>query len=167
MLGTLKTAGVTHQVVTIATGELGLARTLESLGVLFCLQSKPRRGMLASIQLALEAAAPSRQDTVAICPIDVPALSSSTVGLLFDTVERPGGPGVAVPLHDGRRGHPVVLRGSLAKEIFALDPAIGLRDLFRTHSPEPVRCDDPGTVLDLDTWIDHLQLEELSGPVES
>jgi molybdenum cofactor cytidylyltransferase len=69
---------------------------------------------------------------------------------------------LAVPVHRGRRGHPLGIAPRLAAEIETLDPTAGLRQLLDRHPGElaEVAVDDPGAVADLDTPDDYRRLVE-------
>jgi molybdenum cofactor cytidylyltransferase len=69
-------------------------------------------------------------------------------------------PGLAVPVHAGRRGHPLAVAPRLVSEIPGLDPAVGLRQLLERRPDEVVEVpvDDPGAVRDLDTPDDYERL---------
>jgi molybdenum cofactor cytidylyltransferase len=97
--------------------------------------------------------------TLLVCPGDLPALRPETVVELLRRREAAGA-GLAVPVHRGRRGHPLAVAPALIPEIEALDPGRGLRQLLDLHPGEllTVEVDDPGCVADLDTPEDYDRL---------
>jgi len=140
----------------------------------------PERGMLTSVLAGLDAlgGGSTREggvlrpaEPLLVCPADLPALSPGTVAAVLaalaatvpGTGARPARlPGLAVPVHAGRRGHPLAVAPRLVPEIPGLDPAVGLRQLLERHPDElaEVPVDDPGCVRDLDTPEDY---EDLAG----
>jgi len=92
-------------------------------------------------------------------PGDLPALRSATVALLLAR-QAATGAGLAVPVHAGRRGHPLLIAARLIPEIERLDPARGLRHLLDLHPGElfTVETDDPGCIADVDTPEDYERL---------
>lgn len=139
----------------------------------------PERGMLSSVLAGLDAlaggAAPEPggaggalrpADPLLVCPADLPALLPATVAAVLAALTATGAgtpPGLAVPVHDGRRGHPLAVAPRLVPEIPGLDPAVGLRQLLERRPDEVVEVpvDDPGAVRDLDTPEDYEELADL------
>jgi CTP:molybdopterin cytidylyltransferase MocA len=61
---------------------------------------------------------------------------------------------ITLPVHEGRRGHPLLLRRSLLPELMAIDDAtMGVRAVVERHSGEinEVPFDDPIVTFDLNT----------------
>jgi molybdenum cofactor cytidylyltransferase len=123
---------------------------------------RPERGMLSSFITGLAALGADLPvaDALLLSPVDFPAVAPSTVAALLDAVLETGS-GVAVPSHDGRRGHPLALAGEAVAAIRTLDPEIGLRQLLQLHAYRTVAVDDPAIHLDFDTWRDHAVLTAL------
>jgi molybdenum cofactor cytidylyltransferase len=127
----------------------------------------PERGMLSSIVIGLEAlggpgaGGPSSSglEPLLVCPADLPELTPATVVAVLDRLAASGA-GLAVPVHAGRRGHPLAIAAGLAAEIPGLDPAVGLRLLLERHPDRlaEVPVADPGCVRDLDTEEDYRRL---------
>jgi molybdenum cofactor cytidylyltransferase len=123
----------------------------------------PERGMLSSIVIGLEAlggpGAGGGPEPLLVCPADLPELAPATVAAVLDRLAATGA-GLAVPVHAGRRGHPLAIAAGLAAEIPGLDPAVGLRQLLERHPDRlaEVPAADPGCVRDLDTEEDYRRL---------
>lgn len=133
------------------------------------LNEAPERGMLSSILAGL--AALGGAGTLAggrlpllVCPGDLPALRPGTVVELLRR-RQAAGAGLAVPVHRGRRGHPLAIAPALVPGIERLDPGRGLRQLLDLHPAEllSVEVDDPGCVADLDTPEDYDRLRAGGG----
>ncbi|MFP3941302.1 MAG: NTP transferase domain-containing protein [Thermoanaerobaculia bacterium] len=127
----------------------------------------PARGMLSSILAGLDALAarPCHEPGQAglapllVCPGDLPAVSADTVRRVLEAASGRAA-ALAVPVHRGKRGHPLAVGGTLIPEIGELDPAVGLRQLLERHPDAVVEVpvDDPGSVRDLDTPEDYREL---------
>lgn len=124
---------------------------------------EPARGMLSSIQAGMDALAegsgPGELAPLLVCPGDLPALGAGTVRRVLRAAagrER----ALAVPVHRGRRGHPLAVGGERIPEVPDLDPFVGLRQLLERHpdSVVEVSVDDAGCVRDLDTPEDYREL---------
>lgn len=133
-------------------------------GLRLALNPAPERGMLSSILAGLAALGGAgqlarRDASLLVCPGDLPALRPDTVTELLRR-QHAAGAGLAVPIHHGRRGHPLVIAPALIPEINSLDPGRGLRHLLDLHAGDllAVKIDDPGCVADLDTPEDYGRL---------
>ncbi len=76
------------------------------------------RGMLSSVDAGMRAAQKAGAAWAWILPVDCPAVSAATCALLADAV-RGTETAAAVPEHDGRRGHPVLLGPDAAQAVRA------------------------------------------------
>ena len=123
----------------------------------------PERGMLSSILCGVAALGGAddlrrRNTALLVTPADLPALAPSTVAAVAAALR--AGALLAVPLHRGRRGHPLGIASSLLPEIARLELAAGLRQLVARHADALVEVpvDDPGAVHDVDTPDDYRRL---------
>jgi molybdenum cofactor cytidylyltransferase len=94
---------------------------------------------------------------ILVVAVDQP-LSAATLGLLFGGHE-PHAP-IAVPVYQGRRGHPVLFRGDLLDELLAIaEETDGLRAVVARHraARQEVPVDDPAIWLDLNEPVDYLE----------
>lgn len=164
LVGALRRGGTDRLVVVAAEGDEELQKHCASRGLPAAVNRRPELGMLSSIHCGLRdlesdlAAA----DTLLICPVDYPAIEGRTVRRLIagiSTGDRP----LAVPIRQGRRGHPLALRASLAAALGALDLDRGLRQLLELYPSNAVEVRDPGIHQDLDTWVDYETLNDWAG----
>jgi len=165
LAATLARAGIDRIVVVAAAGDRALPAHCARRGLAIACNPRPERGMLSSVLCGLAAVAGlAASDVLVVCPVDYPAIRAATVRRLLDGLAAGGELRVAVPVHEGRRGHPLALRGALAPELRALDPERGLRHLLDRHPPLAVEVADPGIHRDLDTWLDYAALRREAAP---
>lgn len=94
--------------------------------------------------------------TVILAPADSPGLSPELVArVVQQAVAMPTV--IAVPVVDGRRGHPIALPWSTAQDVFGLPADVGINALVAHRSDQVVEfaVDDPEAVRDLDTPDDY------------
>ena len=103
-------------------------------------------GMLASLQAGLRAV-PGDCDIVLFTLVDHPAISPATVEILLRSTAP-----VAIPRHNGKRGHPVLLRRPIVDEFLAEPVTAKTRDAIDRHGAEIeyIDVDDPGISDDID-----------------
>lgn len=87
---------------------------------------------------------------------DVPLASSATFIALASALgaDRDRVHQVYAPIHEGRRGHPVLFRTELLPRLSKLSGDEGARRVIGAHSCAEVDVADPGIVADIDTVAD-------------
>ncbi|HXO04484.1 MAG TPA: nucleotidyltransferase family protein [Candidatus Sulfotelmatobacter sp.] len=108
------------------------------------------QGQLSSIQAVIRNLPPGATEGLILCPVDHPLVSSFLVAQLiqeFDSTEKQ----IVLPIYTGKRGHPVIFRDSLYKELLAASPEVGAREVVWTHpeSVAEVETDEEAVVLNL------------------
>jgi molybdenum cofactor cytidylyltransferase len=96
-------------------------------------------------------------DGVLVWPVDQPSVASETLRRLVNGF-RTSQASIVVPTHDGRRGHPVLIRAALFAEIpRAVKAGRTLRDVIRSEptSVFEVAADDAAILQDIDTPMDY------------
>jgi molybdenum cofactor cytidylyltransferase len=85
---------------------------------------------------------------------DMPALQPRTVALVAQACSAPDR--IAVPVYDGRRGHPVAFGSAYYDRLSALRGDSGARAVLQAHAAAVIEvpCDDPGILRDIDTEQD-------------
>src|SRR5437867_1900454 len=103
---------------------------LEPLGVRRAFNPRPETGRSESIRLGASEL-PADVGAILVQSVDQPS-TAEVLSALFDAVEN--GAQVAIPTHEGRRGHPICLSGDLLAEIRDLtEEREGLRAVVRRH----------------------------------
>ncbi len=91
-----------------------------------------RTDMIASIRCGL-AAMPAACRAVLVALSDQPAITAELVDTMIDCFST-GGRGIVVPVHAGRRGHPLLVDGRYRSEILSGYDRVGLRGLLAAHA---------------------------------
>lgn len=120
---------------------------LDARGVRVATNRKPERGMLSSIQAGLREIS---GDPILVLPGDMPYVEAATVSTLLREQATRGG--IVSPRFDGKRGHPVVIPGSLRDEILGAADGATLHDVLRAHASDRTDLDvyDRGVIRDVD-----------------
>lgn len=118
---------------------------------IFAVNPDPERGQLSSMQCGL-AELPAQTEAFLFTPVDYPAIAASTVRQLVAALEQHPEAQVAIPRHDGKRGHPVACRVALAQELLALPATAQARDVIHHYRDRTVYVDvaDGGILTDVD-----------------
>ena len=143
--------GCAPVLVVVRPGDDDEARAAREAGATVLENPNPGEGPITSLRLALDHLDPEI-DAVAFCPVDHPLLKADTVQTLLSAAEGGEAP-LALPVHEGERGHPGVFGRALFDEL--LDPELegGARTVVHRHLDEAllVEVEDPGVVTDIDT----------------
>ena len=107
------------------------------------------KGMSTSVQAGIRAL-PAGLDGAAVFLVDHPLIDRQTIDALTSRLE-PGH--IVVPVHDGRRGHPVIFASDLFGEILDLTPDQGLNTVVKRQPERVVEVfvENPGVLRDIDT----------------
>jgi molybdenum cofactor cytidylyltransferase len=106
----------------------------------------PERGPFSSLQAGLAAATPG--EPVFVLPVDVPAPSPEVWAALEAALR--AGAEAAVPVHEGRGGHPVLLSAAFGGRLRSLPPSSRLDQELRSEpSVARVPVADPRVRLNL------------------
>jgi molybdenum cofactor cytidylyltransferase len=101
--------------------------------------------MLASIRCGL-ADLPRECRAVLVALADQPAIRAELIDALIDAlIDRFAsvGRGIVVPVHAGRRGHPLLLAASYRDEIMTGHDQVGLRGLLAAHASDVLELPVP------------------------
>jgi len=107
------------------------------------------KGQLSSIQAAVRSLPPGT-DGMLLCLIDHPLISGSLIGELIEHFYK-SGKSIALPVYEGRRGHPVIFAASLYEELLRAPVETGARAVVWAHAGgvEEVPTNEQGCVLNL------------------
>ena len=112
-----------------------------------------QEGMSRSLTAGLQATPNDSGWVIALG--DMPYIKPATINKVADAIER--GALIAIPVFQGKRGHPVGLSASLYDELMVIKGDEGAREVVRNHGDDCrlITCDDdPGILRDIDTRED-------------
>ena len=109
-------------------------------------------GMASSIRQGVYAAG-SDATGYALCPGDLPLLSSHIVERLYQAFNDCASPGIVAPTYDGQQGHPVIFGASFREALLDLEGDDGAKHLLRSDDAPLTRIpvSDDGILQDVDT----------------
>ena len=115
-------------------------------------------GMASSLRAGLDGLGPEINAALIVLG-DQPFVRPATLDRILEKY-RDTGPRIVIPVHNGRRGNPVLLDRSLFAEAMALVGDVGCRAIFGRHTEAiiGVDVDDPGILLDIDSREDYERL---------
>src|SRR5581483_276693 len=100
------------------------------------------QGQLSSLVAGLRAASAEAYDAVIMALVDHPLIESAVVDAIVSAYEATGR-AIVVPVHDGRRGHPVLFAARLVPELLAAPLDQGARAVVRAHADEVLEVPTP------------------------
>lgn len=108
-------------------------------------------GQISSIHSAIRSLPASATEGLMLFPVDHPMISRAVVSELiaaFDATQK----SIVLPVHEGRRGHPVIFRASFYEELLNASPEVGARQVVWAHPDEVVEVPtkDKGVTLNID-----------------
>lgn len=151
-LASLLEAGVDRVVVVVRGGDAFEAvPSLADTRVSTTVNPDPDRGMFSSIQVGLGIAG---GDVVLVLPADMPFVPASAVGAVAARAAETGS--VVVPVHDGRKGHPIAIPRPLCDRLLTLAPTTTLKDALAHVGASTIRLDvaESGILRDVDVPAD-------------
>jgi molybdenum cofactor cytidylyltransferase len=111
-----------------------------------------KQGQLSSIITGLNNVDQTQYSAALIWPVDHPCVSPK---LLLELVKKfdKGSHKIIVPKYGERRGHPVIIAGSLFEEIKFAPKDIGMKSVIHSHPEEvcEVKTTDQGVITNVDT----------------
>jgi molybdenum cofactor cytidylyltransferase len=151
VLSTLRSAGVSTVRVVLGQQAEEIRQRAGLRTDLVVINPTPEAGMLSSVRHGVRAL-PEEVDGFLLWPVDHPTVLPETVRKLVAAF-REGGAPIVVPVHAGRRGHPVLFAAQLKDELLRAPDAVGARAVVVAHEDglRTVEVHDPGVVADVDT----------------
>jgi molybdenum cofactor cytidylyltransferase len=152
-LRSLLDGGVQSAVLVVsAARDFGGVALLDDPRVKVVVNPASERGMFSSIQVGITALVPA--PTWLVLPADMPFVLPATVAAVAAHARRTGA--VVVPIHAGRRGHPLALPGALCEPLLGADPASNLKAALAALDWPLVELPvaDPGVLRDVDVRSD-------------
>ncbi|HBC47019.1 MAG TPA: hypothetical protein DEO84_02755 [candidate division Zixibacteria bacterium] len=154
IVGHLKKTNCQPIIVVCGSDSDKISGEAARLGIDYAINPDWEKGQFSSLKSGLS----KIKDDVCgalVTLVDHPFVKTETYNLMIDGfVKRPNR--IIVPVHDHKRGHPIILPRDIIKQILMVADDITLRDIIKNHEAMVVkfRCDDPGVLKDIDTRDD-------------
>ena len=148
---------VEGKIIVLGAWRNEILEVISGLQVRHCINADYKMGMLSSVRCGIMAL-PDDAEAVIIYPGDQPGIPPGVTGTLIKEREETG-KGIIISVHDGKRGHPVLIDKKYFSEINTLDDKQGLRELSVRH-PEDIHEAETGSTIilrDIDTLEDYLE----------
>ncbi len=142
-------------VVVLGADKERVRAKLAARAVTFAVNEDWERGMFSSVRAGFEAL-PEKATAAVVMLGDQPFVTAETIDELVARY-RETRRGIVLPVHGGRRGHPVLIDTKYKAEIIALGPEAALRDIVHAHPDDilEVEIDDPDVLRGIDTPEDY------------
>jgi len=141
--------------VVLGAREKEIQSKIRDLSVKVVVNHNFKKGMLSSIQLGFRSL-PEEAKAVIIVLGDQPSIPSTIIDSIIKVYQTTG-KGIILPVHIGRRGHPILIDTKYRNNIAELDPDIGLKELIHSHRDDiaEVKVDTSAILKDIDTPEDY------------
>lgn len=145
------------ETVIVVTGPEGgaIRAALEGLPARFAVNPVATSDMLASIRCGLRAL-PADTQSIVLLPGDHPAVTAPTIRAML-AAHAGCGRSILVPVHAGRRGHPLIFSVRFREALLNGYETTGVRGLLTQHATEVAEwpAPDDSVLVDLDTPEDY------------
>jgi molybdenum cofactor cytidylyltransferase len=144
-----------HILVVLGANSEAIKSTLNHLPVNFCHNENHHLGMLSSVICGFRNV-PEDAGAVLVYLGDQPGIPPVITNRIIDAYNEDL-KGIVIPVHDNRRGHPLLVDMKYQREIEKLDLEQGLRSLMHQFPQDvlEVDVDEPGILVDIDTREDY------------
>jgi len=151
-------AGIGNITVVIGFQSEKLKPVLEDKGIKWIYNNKYSEGMYSSV-VAGVSSLPDHIKAFFLLPADIPLVNSKTIHKIVEVYKQKKG-GIIYPSFANRRGHPPLIDSSLFPEIISYNGSGGLKALLNKYEEKAyyIEVEDEGTVLDIDSYEDYLEL---------
>ncbi len=143
-------APIRDALAVIAGEDDAVAAALSKKRVTLAVNPDPEAEMLSSVRVGLRGLRPDAQAAIIVLG-DQPSLQTAVVNRLasaFQATQK----GIVVPVHEGKRGHPLLIAARYFSELLHDYDEVGLRGLLSAHANdiEEVAMTDAGVLADMD-----------------
>ncbi len=165
----LREAAVDRILVVLGPHVPALIPIAEGAGALalpLALQTADMRGTVdLGLQWLEERFQPGSSDSWLLAPGDHPTLDSQVVRQLISAGQSDTRHSIHVPVYQGRRGHPALLRWAHVARIREFPRDLGLNEYLRRHISETneIPAESAEVLRDLDTFADYESLRRAYG----
>jgi molybdenum cofactor cytidylyltransferase len=130
-------------------------KKIERYPVKICINDNYQKGMLSSVQRGFQCL-PEEAHAAAVMLGDQPLIPITVINSVIEAFERTE-KGMALPVYEQKRGHPLIIDRKYQNAVDELNPEVGLRELLRKYpfDIEEVEVSDPNILKDIDTPEDY------------
>ncbi|MDP4160605.1 MAG: NTP transferase domain-containing protein [Bacillota bacterium] len=138
---------------------------IDKLGVQSIVNNNFTEGMFSSVTVGVKSLS-SEVLGFFLLPVDNPIVNKTTLETLQKTFFSTAF-GIIYPSYQGRRGHPPLISSHYINEVLTWNKPGGMRAMLEQHEQDAldVDVDDPGILLDMDTWEDYQVMLEYCGDI--
>jgi molybdenum cofactor cytidylyltransferase len=152
-------AGLENRVVVLGHGADKVMQQVDLSDVKVVRSRQLEAGPIGSIRAGIQAVLNHPVEGILVWPVDRPHVSIATVGALADAFRSSNLP-VVVPVHEGKRGHPVIFGRAVFEELLQAPDDLGARAVVRADRARvhEVPVNDRSVLEDLNTPDDYRDL---------
>ncbi len=160
-----RAAALEPSVVVLGPDAARILKEIDLRGAAEVRNIRPETGQIGSIKQGLSALINHPVEAALVWPVDQPHVTVRTVDLLLEEFRRSGSP-IVIPVHGGRRGHPVLFGRAVFEELLGAPQDVGARAVVRANERRiaEVPVSDPAVLEDIDTPEAYEDLVRRSGP---
>lgn len=169
LIRTVRQAGLSPILVVLAPHVASLELIVQEAGGEALILDSATPEMRATIEAGLDwierRFSPQPADHWLLCPADHPVLDPAVIAALINALATRPDASVAVPKHQGQRGHPTLVSWRHVAPLRAFPSGLGLNAYLRRQAPGTVEVEWPNgdVLLDLDTPDDYAALTKRFG----
>ena len=159
IVANLRQAGLERITVVLGHHAAEIQRAVQLSDANVIVNRNYHLGQTSSLQAGLKTFDPAATDGVLLCLVDHPAVPAEVMRQLLDAYMECGAL-VVIPVHQGRRGHPVFIGRALFKELLELTLDEGANTVIRKYrdSTREVEIEDAAVLIDVDEPRDYTRL---------
>ena len=152
----LMDANVDRVVVVVGAGKEEIMKVTRRYDVFHCYNENYKNGMLSSVKCGFYSL-PEGCLAALIMPGDQPMTGPGEINRVISSFLE-NDRGLIMAVHNGKRGHPLIIDMKYLEEVLSLPEEAGLRALAERHPDDVLESDtdDPSVLRDIDTQEDYM-----------
>jgi molybdenum cofactor cytidylyltransferase len=149
---------IDHAIVVLGAGSELLTDITSKYSLKICLNDNYKEGMLSSVKCGFRNL-PLDFEAVMIFQGDHPLITPKVINKVIEAYKN-SDKGIVIPVHEKKRGHPLLINRKYIDKIDQLDNSVGLRSLAYTYPDDvlEIEINDPCILRDFDTYTDYLKV---------
>ena len=143
----------TKTTLVITGKDHALTKPLLASQNLQCIQNRDySQGMGTSLTKGIDSIPEDNWDGILICLGDLPNLTTKLVNTLIQTFQAENANSIIIPIHQGRRGHPIIFPYRYRNQLSQLTGDKGARDILKKerNAITELEVDTPAIFQDID-----------------